>query len=488
MSEILSYSGLTAQQRYYNNLVLSSGKTLLCIINDILDFSKLQSDKLKIEHIAFNLDEILSNTLGLYSPQASKKNIKLYGDLHPDIPINCIGDPFRLQQVINNLISNAVKFTEKGEVEFVLSGQYLSKARFELSLKVKDSGIGIAKEQVDYLFDAFEQADTSTSRQYGGTGLGLAISKRLMMLMQGDIRVESELGKGSCFCVTVAVDIDIEKEQERQQQFKRLVGAKVLLIDQSSFYQKRITQLLRYWGAQVEVVKSIDDACGLLAGGDKYFDLAMLGLIDSRETDIDNLEKLLKQDFSVICMMGPLLDKVFPDALMQQMHLLSDIPTSTELLHTSVSCLANRVHKHVSYLPPHKRFSETIHVLVAEDNRVNQQVITAMAKKIGITITLAENGAQALAAYCADSAHFSGILMDCEMPEMDGYTAARKIRSFEQEHQLPAIAIVALTAHVLPEHHRRCLDSGINDMLSKPLSLDQLSLTVDHWFVGLAVT
>lgn len=484
MSEILSTSNLSPQQHYYNNLVISSGKTLLCIINDILDFSKLKSDKLKIERINFKLDEVLSNTLGLYSPQAHKKRIKLHGDLHPDVPVNCIGDPYRLQQVINNLISNAIKFTEDGTVEFSLSGHFLSREEYELQLVVRDSGIGIAQEQINDLFDAFEQADTSTSRQYGGTGLGLAISKRLISLMQGSITVDSTLGQGSFFSVTLPITIDVNKEQERQNQLKALQGGRVILIDESPYNQLGIDQLLAYWGAKVTTVNTIDSAYHLVANPKEHFDIVLLGLWQRRESDLSQMQKLLNSDIQVISMTGSLPDFDLPDALMNKMRLLSEIPTKSEILNTLVDYLGDSVTHYVMEKPKDKHYPSSISVLVAEDNVINQKVVLAMAEKVGISVTLAENGLKALAIYRSESAHFSGILMDCEMPEMDGYTAARAIRDFEKEQQLEPISIVALTAHVLPEHHQRCLDAGINDMLSKPLSLDQLTQAIDQWFVG----
>ncbi|NRB41965.1 MAG: response regulator [Pseudomonadales bacterium] len=483
MAEILSLSGLNAQQQYYNNLVLNSGKTLLCIINDILDFSKLQSDKLNVEHISFNLDELLTNTLGLYNPQAIKKQIKLQGNLHADVPVNCKGDPYRLQQVINNLIANAIKFTDEGAVEFILSGRELSEDRFELQLDIKDSGIGIAEKQINALFNAFEQADTSTSRQYGGTGLGLTISKRLINLMQGTINVSSELGKGSCFTVMLPLSIDLHNEQQRQKNFMPIKGASLILIDSSSYYQSRVKKLLEYWGAKVVIVNNVADACILMAKESIIFDIAVLGLFNRREADNHALNILLNHKLPIISMTGTLPNLELDGAAQKKLHVLSEMPTSSEFLKAVVHCMTGSKNHTNTAMPEKKKYSESLRLLVAEDNMVNQQVILAMAKKLGLSVTLAENGLEALAVYRSESSSFAGILMDCEMPEMDGYTAASEIRQFEKSQKISAIPIVALTAHVLPEHHQRCLDSGINDMLSKPLSLAELSDAIDKWFV-----
>ena len=358
MSEILSHTRLDESQSFYNRMVITSGKTLLCVINDILDFSKLRSNKVNIEKISFSMDEIFANSMAAHSMQAQAKNIRLTGHYQTGAPIHFFGDPYRIQQVINNLLSNAIKFTMEGEVNFSIEGDNLDGGLFNLSISVRDTGVGIPEDKIDHLFEAFEQADTSITRKFGGTGLGLTIARQLVNLMGGSMGVESSQGKGSCFTVRLPLAIDSEKERPQQPE---------------------------------------------------------------------------------------------TSSTSEQNQLLPQFPGVT--------------------------------LLVAEDNEINRNVIKVMLGKLGVNITLVENGQQAVDCWQQHPQRFNGILMDCEMPVMDGYACTRCIRLLEQEQGFAKTPIVALTAHVLPEYKTLCIDSGMDGIVVKPVSLSSLAKAIGEYFL-----
>lgn len=345
VAQLLEATSLNSSQQLYINLLKNSGKLLLGIINDILDYAKITSGSIELEKTPFNLPKLLLSTHQILSTNVQSKNIDLIFDVDQDIPVWIEGDPIRLQQILFNLLSNAIKFTHHGSVKLQAKRIFqVDRNTVKLQIIISDTGIGLNKEQIKYVFAAFHQADASTTRKYGGTGLGLAISKQLIEVMQGSITVTSQLGKGSQF--TILLPVTLTKE----------------------------------------------------------------------------------------------------------------LPTVTNPIQPIL---------------PWGNFSK-LKVLLTEDNSVNQLIISALLKQIGIDVEIANNGEEAFSLVSKQTIPFDLILMDCEMPILDGLEATRHIRTWEQALQRKPVYIIALTAHALPEYHKRCLNAGMNDYLTKPLLLEPL--------------
>jgi hypothetical protein len=345
VAQLLEATKLNSSQQHYINLLKNSGKLLLGIINDILDYAKITSGNIELEKTPFNLPKLLSSTHQILSTNVQNKDIDLIFDIDQDIPSWIEGDPIRLQQILFNLLSNAIKFTHHGSVRLQAKRVFqVDRNTVKLQIIISDTGIGLNKEKIKYVFSAFHQADASTTRKYGGTGLGLAISKQLIEIMNGSINVNSQLGKGTQFTILLPVT------------------------------------------------------------------------------------------------------------------LTQELPTVTNPIQPIL---------------PWGDFSK-LKVLLTEDNSVNQLIISSLLKQIGIDVEIAHNGEEAFSLVSKQTVPFDLILMDCEMPILDGLEATRHIRIWEQGLQRKPVYIIALTAHALPEYHKRCLDAGMNDYLTKPLLLEQL--------------
>jgi len=353
VADLLLQTHLDEKQRQFVRTIRSSGQNLLYIINDILDFSKIEAGRLELEQITFDLQELLESIYDLFSNKASEKGLTLTSRISPDVPRILFGDPVRLRQILINLIGNAIKFTERGSVNLFVELEEMAQQQCALRFEVRDTGIGLTEEQQQGIFDAFAQADSSTTRKFGGTGLGLAICKRLVTLMDGDIGVESAVGVGTSFWFTVWLAYPEDQEQALEE------------------YRK------------------------------------------TREAVVD--------------------------------------------------CT----------------YHFRCRILVAEDNATNQIVVQGMLEHLGCTVDIAGNGREAVA--MARNNSYDLILMDCQMPEMDGYTATAEIRRFEKEQGRVATPIIALTAHVMSGDREHCLQSGMDDYLGKPLQQDQLQEMLYKW-------
>ena len=486
MSEILSHTKLDEAQSYYNRMVITSGKTLLCVINDILDFSKLRSNKVTVENISFSMDDVFANSMTAHSSLAGNKGVQLVGYYQPDIPVFFFGDPYRIQQIINNLLSNAIKFTVEGQVDFVVGGERLGEGLFNLHCRIRDTGVGIPEDKMQFLFDAFEQADTSITRKFGGTGLGLTIAKQLAELMGGTIEVQSKLEGGSEFTVSLPLQLDADRETLRREQLTALQGNTLLLIESDQLYCDRLNSIFTYWGMHVTVADRISHGIKLMQDQAWHPDLVMVDAQSQQDTEIAALSALLEQSVPVVC--ARLKPGQLPSELSASMNLIV-MPESVSITELS-ACLLKALDSEgavADYLQASARQQNLpqfpgVHLLIAEDNDVNRSVIRVMASKLGISTTIVDNGEQALEYWQQKPQGFAGILMDCEMPVMDGYASASSIRKVEQELGLPRIPIVALTAHVLPEYRTRCLESGMDDLVVKPVSLDDLTRAVEEHF------
>jgi two-component system, sensor histidine kinase and response regulator len=486
MTELLLDSELNATQRRYGETIHQSGESLLSIINDILDFSKIEAGRMELESIAYNPGRLLYEVADLLAQRAGEKGLELICTASPDTPKWVWGDPNRVRQIITNLVGNAIKFTERGEI--VLSLEPVEAPAGDeplIKFSVRDSGIGIAPEAVARLFQAFSQADNSHARRFGGTGLGLAIAKELSHLMGGSIGVDSTPGMGSTFWFTLgAPHADVAPTVSDRDIFQ---DVRVLAVDD---IPANLEILSRQLGALGMTCDSLDDPRQTLERlraaqtGDAPY---LLALIDMKmpvmsgielagairaDTALDATSLILLSSQSEEGQLGKALAAGFCAVLQK--------PVRMEEL---ADCI-ERVLRPPSSDPlpittpfPEEENLDGTHVLLAEDNPVNQSLALAHLRKLGCRVTLANNGLEALAAYRREP--FDLILMDCQMPEMDGYEATRMIRADETDGR--RIPIIAVTANAMQGDREVCLACGMDDFLPKPYKQNQLKSLLEHW-------
>jgi signal transduction histidine kinase/DNA-binding response OmpR family regulator len=488
MTELALGTQVTAEQREYLETVRSSADSLLGIINDILDFSKIEARKLDIDTIDFDLRYMIEDTLRSLAPRAHAKGLELVSHLASDIPPALGGDPSRLRQILTNLIGNAVKFTETGEVVLRVERGATEGTRVQVLMTVSDTGIGIPREKHATIFDAFTQADASTTRRYGGTGLGLTISSRLVALMGGTIRVESEPGNGTQFHVTLPFEIRAELVAPARRELKDLRDLEVLVVDDNATNRRILGETLTGWGAKPTLVDgghaAMRELERSLAEGKAY----SLALIDFQMPDLDGfgLAQQVMQHPQLRTTMIMMLSSVGHrgDALQFRelgvaAYLTKPVRQSL-LLDAVLSVLA------INDLPAESKALVTRHslnearrplrILLAEDNAVNRHLVTALLSKRGHTTVAVGNGREAVAQVA--NGGFDLVLMDVQMPEMDGFEATAAIRKAEETTGVH-MPIVALTAHAMKGDREACLAAGTDDYLSKPVNASDLYTTIE---------
>ncbi|MCC6139480.1 MAG: PAS domain S-box protein [Nitrospira sp.] len=487
MAELLLNSPLTERQRHLADSVHRSGTALLGIINDILDFSKIEAGKLELERIEFGLRETIEEAVDLFADPASKKDVELTCYVPDDIPDNVIGDPVRLRQVLLNLVGNAVKFTPRGEV--TVRATLLNKEPDTLMLKVDvtDTGLGIPPQAQSRLFTAFSQTDGSTTRRFGGTGLGLAIVKQLAQLMGGEVGLTSALDQGSTFWFTTQLGW-VAQPPAIKATDRFLDHMRILVVDDNETNRYILEAHLASWGADTVSADSGAAALALLreqTGRHAPIDLAIL---DIHMPDMDGLmlAKAIKDDPATrhidlwaLSSVDNLTRGGAGAALGFSTWLRK--PVRQSLLR---ECLRRRRQGTPAILPVQAppsagRPSLLGRVLLVEDNSVNREVSAGMLELIGYQVAVAENGRQALAASATEA--FDLILMDCQMPVMDGFTATAAIRIREQDKNEPHVPIIALTANAMDGDRERCLAAGMDDYLSKPFSQQSLAGVLARW-------
>ncbi len=488
LSRLALKTQLDDKQRDYIAKVLHAGQHLLGVINDILDFSKIEAGKMAIEEIPFNLDEVLDDVLAVTAPRAQEKDLEILVDVTPNHPRTLLGDPLRLRQVLNNLMNNAVKFTESGEVVLGVDLISLQDERALLEFSICDTGIGMTREQVTRLFEAFHQADDSISRRYGGTGLGLAISRRLLQLMHSDLKLESEPGVGTTISFTLTLKADAAARRAAAPQ-RLASGMRVLAVDDNPTARHILREIMSGFGADVVTVGDGDQAIEQLRRACETGKPVELLLLDYRLDHMTGLE--LQQRISDDPRIRPkprsLLITAYGDNQLRQQALASgceevfDKPVNPSRLFDYLAGVKRGQHS-LSPSEPSAEMQDALarvagaDILLVEDNDINQQIAQELLSGVGMRVTTADNGLEALS--LSKGHAFDLILMDLEMPKMDGYEATRQLRRRPQFSQTP---IVAMTAHAMSGDRDRCLAAGMNDHIAKPIELEELHAALIRW-------
>ncbi|MBL8497638.1 response regulator [Nitrosomonas sp. JL21] len=490
MTELLLSGQLAKDQRRFAETVQRSGQHLLSIINDILDFSKIESNHMSLENIDFDLIKAIEDTLMMFAQPANEKGLELTAQFTPPtMRYRVFGDSFRLSQVIANLLSNAIKFTAHGEIIIRTEVHERTDNRARISICVEDTGIGIPAEYHAKIFDHFSQADGSTTRQYGGTGLGLTICKKILALMQGSIHVESSPGKGSIFWI----ELLLEKSpviSETNSQYADLKKTRILVVDDNRSSRDMLTAWLQHWQVDVVCARQAQQALKLMNQAideHKPFDLALL---DRHMPNMDGLQlaRIIHADprfnsTRMILLLSAPTDTIqlqqcpgwISQCVNKPFRHIELLDAICDVLAREVNvpaCVPDKAAEQVAMLAPSLQGS----ILLVEDNPVNQDVAIAMLTKLGLKAEIADNGKQALE--LLSRKHYDMILMDCQMPVMDGFEATAMIRRRGGAIQLP---IIAMTANATETDRSRCLRVGMNDFLPKPYTVDQLHQIVMRW-------
>ena len=483
MLQLLRDTPLDRNQRFYVDTISSSGSSLMAVINDILDYARIESGKLSLEEIEFDLEQLVSDTLSLFTGQALEKHLRLYVSLEGGVPRRIKGDPTRLKQVLMNLLSNALKFTQEGHVALQVCKRSDNQGLEHLVFAIRDSGIGIRSETLSQLFKSFSQGDSSTTRRYGGSGLGLAISKELVEMMGGHIEVQSTQGQGSRF----AFDIPLQPASDAQDELAQLLHSRTaLLCSLDGLGLDALSHLLGRWGMRTERCQDPERLRDYL---EDFSNPPLLVLMAPWPGSIghwlDSLNPLLERGQRVLLLHPPQHSQAMPDT--RGLRLLNlTLPVAITSLREALQELYSerRVEPRAAVAELRSDGSATPCILVAEDNPVNQLVVQGFLKKRGYCVRLVTNGLAAVAEYNRDPASIQLILMDCEMPEMDGFEATRQIRKLEHNKRLPAVPIIALTAHILEEHRQHGTQAGMDGFLGKPLDCQLLYATLDHYLLA----
>lgn len=501
MAELLAATNLDSRQQVFADTIHTSGAALLTIINDILDFSKIEAGKVDFDNGPFDLRASIEDVAALVAARAQEKHIETIVRFQPGLPFNYIGDSGRVRQVITNLVGNAVKFTEKGYVLIDVSGEDHGDAA-SVCIEVRDTGVGIDPQHVDKIFNAFQQADVTTTRRFGGTGLGLSITKRLVEAMGGEISVDSIPGQGSSFKVLLTLTVSESEEIVWETAFTP-DGQRALVVDDIGVNRQILCEQLTSWGFAADSAKTGAEALAMLraahAAGEPYH-FAILDLC-MPEMDGEILTRAVKADERLRHTALLILTSVDRAGDMRRFRELGAgaylvKPARSALLRETVVKLvqdaegliedddvvfvdapASPSAPSLAKVAPLAR----VRILLAEDNEVNQLVIKHMLDPNRFDLVIAGTGAEALRIYESDSEGFDLILMDVSMPEMDGYEATREIRAAEQRLHQRHTPIICLTAHVLMSDIERSTEAGMDDFLAKPVSREKLDAVIDRW-------
>ena len=492
MADLALETDLNTEQREYISIVKSSADALLDIINDILDFSKIESGKMNIDVIYFSLNHMLRDAIKSLAVRAHQKQLELLLHVAPDVPDRIIGDPGRLRQVIVNLVGNAIKFTETGEIEVSvkkIEGALTGNAKLEFS--VRDTGIGIPEEKFHTIFESFSQADTSTTRKYGGTGLGLSISTKIINLMGGQLNLNSAVGKGSTFFFTIDVPVISSDTLTRHQNIGEITGMPVLVVDDNSSNQKVLREMLQSWGMKPTVVANGEDALHELERASTTQEPYALAILDVQMPEMNGFElvKRIRQKpehWPATVMMLTSAGKRGDAAKCRELgiagYLMKPVSQS-DLFDAIMTALSEPLQngdqeEDIPLVTRHslRESRRKLNLLLAEDNAVNQTLSIRVLEKLGHNVTVANNGIEAINSW--KNGNFDAILMDLDMPLMSGFEATKLIR--EQE-QLSGghISIIAMTAHAMEGARDECINQGMDGYVSKPIDTEALWRELD---------
>lgn len=488
MSYLALQTDLDKKQRNYVGKIHQSGESLLGIINDILDFSKIEAGKLDMESIEFQLEDVMANLAGLVGFKAEEKDIELLFDIAPDTPTALNGDPLRLGQILVNLGNNAVKFTETGEIVVTIKCLQVTEEVVEIQFSVKDSGIGMSPEQQAKLFQSFSQADTSTTRKYGGTGLGLTISKRLTEMMGGKIWVQSEQGGGSTFHFTARFGCRQGSSTQRMKpKLLELEGLNVLVVDDNKTAREILRDLLLSYDFSVVTASSGAAALEMFESSNARIDLVLL---DWKMPNMDGVETAKRLAALPSC---PPIILVTAYSQEDANHAAQNIPLKGILTKpispsTLIDAIVEAFGYEVEHEKRHNKGNDVSHndveklaganVLLVEDNEVNQELAIDLLNNNGIKVTVAHNGLVALELLAESD--FDGVLMDCQMPVMDGYQATQKIR---ENDDFAALPVIAMTANTMAGDAQKAIAAGMNDHIGKPINVAQMFRVMAKWIV-----
>jgi len=493
MAYILLKTPLNKRQHDLLNKLDSSSHLLLSLINDLLDFSKIEAGKLELESTCFKLDEVLDNLAKLVMTKAGEKGLDIMYYTSKDIPVHLIGDPLRLGQVLLNLVNNAIKFTDKGEILLSVELIPSKSCRVQrsdgicLQFSIHDTGIGIKQEDINKLFNSFTQADSSTTRKFGGTGLGLSICKQLIELMGGDIRVESVYGKGSTFIFTAQFIRESEHEVLRHILPHNLQYTHALVIDDSKISQNIFQQMLACFGFKVSTASSAQEGIQLLEQYTQEDPIELI-LMDWQMPGMNGIEatKIIKNQLNLEHIPKIVLVTAYANQPINKANNngIDDYlikPISQSVLYDSIINIFTD-QQTVKILPNGETTSfyslSDKHVLLTEDNLTNQEVACALLDELELQVSIANNGKEAVQAI--KNTHFDLIFMDLQMPEMDGFEATRLIRKDSNYQQTP---IIAMTAHAMQGDREKCLNAQMDDYITKPIDVDKFFSKIEKWLV-----
>jgi len=485
MTELALGTPLNGEQREYLGTIKDSGDALLTLINDLLDFSKIEARKFDLDKRDFHLRDSLEDTVRLLAPRAHQKDLELGCHIQADLPDRVFGDPIRLRQIVINLVGNAIKFTDKGEVMLHVERQSQSESTVDLHFFVSDTGIGIPEEKLQTIFEAFEQVDSSTTRKYGGTGLGLSISAALVKLMDGTMWVESEVRQGSKFHFTVVLELKKSEAEAHTKEVSEFIDLPILVVDDNASNRRILKEILTNWHMKPTLVNSGAEALAALDKGDSANSFA-LAILDVHMPNMDGFavaEQIRNsrryQGIKVIL----LTSASRPSDVARCRGLgisdyLSKPIKQSELFDAIVTAMTERSRKpelEEATSASNPGSERSLRVLLAEDNPVNQTLATRILERLGHRVQVVNDGKEAIER--AKTQEFEVIFMDIQMPEMDGLEATMAIRAAEAgtgKH----VPIVAMTAHAMKGDREKCLDAGMDGYLSKPIRIDELKQAI----------
>jgi len=484
MTELALATRITREQREYLSAIQGSADALLALVNDLLDFSKIEARKLQIDRISFNFRDALEETMRVLAPRAYKKGIELACRIHPEVPETLVGDPLRLRQIVMNLVGNAIKFTDHGEVVVQVQPKSRPGDKLELHFTVRDTGIGIPPEKQQLIFEAFSQGDSSTTRRYGGTGLGLAISSQLVELMGGKVSVESQPGVGSMFHFTVRLDVGDYSTRKARGKWRSMTDLPVLVVDDNATNRRILEEVLMNWRMRPVVANGAEAALAELEKTSRVGRSFAVVLLDGHMPGMDGfaLAQRITQDqryaatkLVMLTSAGDPEDVVRCRKLGISAYLTKPIKQS-ELF----DVIVGTINESVVEKPKSRKKSRRqggLRVLLAEDNQVNQLVATRILEKLGHHVKVVGSGREAVSA--VQSGKFDLVAMDVQMPEMDGLEATAAIRNWEQTTGTH-IPIIAMTAHAMKGDRERCLDAGMDGYTSKPIRIKELEQVISE--------